>query len=57
MAIRQREIAAIVLEFFVALLLSSEGSFHPIEAFEKLKALEVFCGRVCDRGDALLSWV
>jgi hypothetical protein len=44
MAIGQREIAAIVLEFFVALLLSSEGSFHPIEAFEKLRALVVFCG-------------
>lgn len=39
MAIGQREIAAIVLEFFVVLLLSSEGSFHPIEAFEKLRAL------------------
>lgn len=57
MAIRQREIAAIVLEFFVALLLSSEDSFHPIEAFEKLKALVVFCGGFAIVGDALLSWV
>ena len=57
MAIGQREIAAIVLEFFVALLLSNEGSFHPIEAFEKLRALVVFCRGFAIVVMLLLSWV
>jgi hypothetical protein len=51
-AIGQREIAAIVLEFFVALLLSSEGGIPYIEAFEKLRALVGFAEGFCDRGDA-----